>query len=602
MSDYNFLMESRLSPEQFTVIGLISRLAAEQGLNLYLTGGAVRDLTYGQQVVRDLDFIVEGPIQRILRALPVADSRASARGARGTGGEPPLTLEFQKLNEHFGSAELLFSNGVRAELGMCHDEVYSRPGHPPEVRPATVFEDLKRRDFAINAMAISLHPNSRGLLLDPTNGAGDIERHEIRALQSRGFVDDPSRIYRLLRLGMRLDFTPDERTQRWLDAAWEVDAWQGLDPDQQARELASILHEDQPGRVLKMLSDRKVLGGLDKKLASVHLPYDRFARIRSVLQNAPGADPFVLNFHCLVERLGADHKARLAKAIIGESKAIKLALGLEQDAKKVERLLSGAKANLPSQVYAMLSPQPQPVLFYLLANAKSIKVQNRVKSFLFKFPQIHARLPRAELQATGVKAGPEFDHILSQIFALQLDGKINSHPQLMKEMRSLAGIKEPPPPPPPPPPKKGKEAPHEPPAGHPRKKGKEAAAPPVVTHPHGGKGAPAASPAATPSAVAAKAAAKPPAEGKAVRPSKPEAKSQLVKAAKPAAKRGPKPRAPKAAPKPAAKTKRAISVQAVPRAGAKRPTAKPKAKPSAKGKARRAVKPSSKRHKKPKKR
>jgi len=543
MSDYNFLMESRLSPEQYAVLALISRLVAEQGLNLYLVGGAVRDLTYGQQVVRDLDFIVEGPPQRILRAISSADSMKSGRGARGSAGEPPLALEYQNLDEHFNSYELLFTNGVRAELAMCREEFYSRPGQRPEVRPATVFEDLKRRDFAINAIAVSLHPNSRGLLLDPTNGAGDIERHEIRALQSHGFLDDPSRIFRLLRLGMRLDFEPDERTQRWLDAALEDGAWERLDPDQQARELAAILHEDQPGRVLKMLSDRKLLGGLDKKLASVHLPYDRFARIRNVLQNAPGADPFLLNFHCLVEKLGGEHKARLAKKIIRESKAIKLALGLEHDANKLERVLGSAKANLPSQVYDLLSPQPPPLLFYLLAHTKSAKVQNRIKSFLFKFPQIRSGLPRTELQSWGVKPGPKFDHIISKIFALQLDGKIKSHSQLMKEMRELAGIKEPPPPPPPPPPKKGKELQPEPPAAHPRKKGRESAAVPSPSRTHKGKEATAAVPDAGPPPASAKPASKAGAKGSAAKgAAKPVAAAKPIKAAKPASKPRKKPK------------------------------------------------------------
>jgi tRNA nucleotidyltransferase (CCA-adding enzyme) len=352
-----------------------------------------------------------------------------------------------------------------------------------------VFEDLKRRDFAINAMAVSLHPNSRGLLLDPTNGAGDIERREIRALQSRCFLDDPSRIYRLLRLGIRLDFKPDERTQRWLDAALEDAAWERLDANQQARELAAILHEDQPDRVLRMLSDRKLLGGLDKKLATVHLAYDRFARIRNVLQNAPGADPFLLNFHCLVEKMGGEHKARFAKKIIRESKAIKLALGIEHDAKKLDHVLGSAKATLPSQVYNVLAPQPRPLLFYLLASTKSAKVQNRIKSFLFKFSEIRSRLPRTELQSLGVKPGPEFDHILAQIFALQLDGKIKSHPQLMKEMRELAGIKEPPPPPPAPAPKKGKEKPSEPAAAHPHRKAWGSPAPAATPHPAPAKAA-----------------------------------------------------------------------------------------------------------------
>ncbi|MBZ5671015.1 MAG: hypothetical protein LAO04_14965 [Acidobacteriia bacterium] len=482
MSDYNFLMESRLSPEQYAVLVLISRLAAHQGLNLYLVGGAVRDLTYGQQIVRDLDFAVEGPPQRILRLLPTADSPKTRRGAGGPAGEPPLALARQVLNSRLNAAELHFSNGVRAELAMCREEFYPRSGQRPEVRPAMVFEDLKRRDFAINAMAVSLHPNSRGLLLDPTNGAGDIERRELRTLHSRSFFEDPSRIFRLLRLGMRLDFKPDERTQRWFDTAVEVRAWERLDPDQQARELAAILYEDHPGRVLKMLAERKLLAGLDKKVASARIPYDRFARIRNVLQHVPGADPLLLNFHCLVERLGSEHTSRLARKIIGDSKSIKLALSFDHDARKLERVLSSAKAKLPSQVYALLSPLPRPLLLFLLANSGRAKVQNRVKSYLFKFPLIRARLPRAELQALGLKPGPEFERILERIFSLQLDGKIKTHQQLMKELRSLAGIKEPPPAPPPHPPKKAKEPPPVPPP-HPPKKGKEAAVAPPTEAP-----------------------------------------------------------------------------------------------------------------------
>jgi len=446
MSDYNFLMESRLSSEQYAVVGLISRLAVEQGLNLYLVGGAVRDLTYGQQVVRDLDFAVEGAPQRILRLLPAADSPAAMRGPRGPAQERPLAVEHQVLDESWNAADLRFSNGVRAELAMCREELPSRPGQRPEVRPTTIFEDLKRRDFSINAMAVSLHPNSRGLLLDPTNGAGDIERRELRALYSRSFLDDPVRIYRLLRLGLRLDFKPEERTQRWIDAALEGRAWEHLDTSQQARELAAILREEHPGRVLKLLSERKLLVGLDKKLATGHLAYDRFSRIRDVLQNFPGAEAFLLNFHALVERFDAESTSRLAKKIIGEGKSIKLVLSFDQEARKLERVLGSGKAKLPSQVYALASPQPQPLLLFLLTHSSQAKVQNRIKNYLFKSPQIRANLPRNELQALGVKPGPEFDRILEKIFALQLDGKIKSHQQLMKELRAAAGIKEPPPP------------------------------------------------------------------------------------------------------------------------------------------------------------
>lgn len=436
MSDYNFLMESRLSPEQFQVIQHLSRVASGQGINLYLAGGAVRDLTYGQQVVRDLDFVVEGSPEKILRPLRVKPRSSSEAAA--------IHVTFEDYDAHMNSAELVFSNGVRAEIALARVETYERPGKKPGVEAATIFEDLRRRDFSINAMAVSLHPNSRGLLLDPTNGAGDIERRELRAMHSRSFSEDPPRIYRLMRLGLRLGFKAEQRTEIWRSHALENGAAERLDADQQGRELRAILQEENPGRILKALAEGKLLSGLDRKLASTRPSYDQFSKIRSVAQSVPGADPFFLNFHSLVSRLSGGERNRLAHKIFLNRKDAKTTLGMEAAAKKLARVLAGSKAAQPSGVFATLDGQPQYILLFLLANFPQAKVQNRVKNFLFKFPAVRARIPRAELLSLGLEPGPKFEKIVHQIFLMQLDGKIKNHPQWLKEFRTIAGIKEPP--------------------------------------------------------------------------------------------------------------------------------------------------------------
>ena len=451
MSDYNFLMESRLSPEQVKVVGQVSRIALEQGLNVYLVGGAVRDLTAGQSMVRDLDFVVEGSPQKILRHLDAghASPRAKGGGSLGTDSNGP-GVESLVLDKRLNSAEVYFATGVRAEIAESRNEIYSKPGRPPEVRPAMIFDDLKRRDFSANAMAVSLHPNSRGLLLDPTNGAADIARREFRVLHSRSFAEDPSRIYRLLRLGPRLNFKPEERTRALLESAIENRYWEEMPPERQGAELRAILQEDNPGRVLKMLADRGLLGGLDQKLASGRIPYERFAKVRSAVHAVSGADPLLLNFHCLVEKLGSAQQGRLASKIFTSAKAITSALDLERDARKLARLLASAKASRPSQVYALLSKYPQHLLLFLLVYYPQARIQARVKSYLFKFPQVRARLPRAELQAMGLAPGPKFEKIMERVFLDQLDGKIRTQPQLLKALRELSGIKEPAPKPEPP--------------------------------------------------------------------------------------------------------------------------------------------------------
>jgi tRNA nucleotidyltransferase (CCA-adding enzyme) len=440
MSDYNFLMETRLKPEHFRVVSQISRAAGEQGMNLYLVGGAVRDLTYGQQTIHDLDFTVEGNPEKVIRYFPGSGSRP---GPAAGGSHAPLQAEVAQFSRRLSSAQVVFSNGVRAEISMSRGEVYSRPGRPPEIHPATIFEDLRRRDFSVNAMAVSLHPNSRGLLLDPTNGAADIEKHELRVLHSRGLSEDPSRIYRLLRLGLRLGFKPEERTAHHLASALENRLWTRLDPEQQGSELRAILHEEDPGRILKQLAAQGLLAGLDRKLSPRKIAFDQFKKIQSVSQSVPGSDPFLVNFHSLVAKLGGGQRARLARKIIAEPKAVKTALRLEGAAKKLARLLGSARAGSPSKAYVILAGQPPTLLLFVLVHHPKAKVQNRVKHFLQKAPVVLTSVPRNEFLSLGAKPGPKFEKIVEQLFFDQLDGKIRSHPQLIKEFRRLAGIPEP---------------------------------------------------------------------------------------------------------------------------------------------------------------
>jgi hypothetical protein len=159
-----------------------------------------------------------------------------------------------------------------------------------------------------------------------------------------------------------------------------------------------------------------------------------------VARTVPGADPFLMNFHFLVQKLGRGDRTRLAAKILADKKAIKTALSLKREARALERILSSPKAALPSQVHAALSDQPPILLLFLLVNYPQQKIRSRIKNYLAKVPQLRAKLPRAELQAMGVKPGPTFDRILEQLFLDQLDGKIRTPPQALKHLKVLGGL------------------------------------------------------------------------------------------------------------------------------------------------------------------
>src|SRR5260221_8948211 len=236
MPDYMFLLESRLSPEQRAAMLRVQELAAVMGFNVYLTGGTVRDLITGANL-RDLDFTVEGNPSKMARELEKGGAKVLAE------------------DEKFRNVELLFAGDVEGSISAARDEHYVRPGTRPELRWSTIMEDLRRRDFSLNAIAISLNPASRGLLLDPTNGLSDVERAEVGALIIHSFTNQPARWLRVLRFAARMGFKLEQRTHEPPDLAIERDLHHTITPEDAGEEVRSLSREERPQLILKEWED-----------------------------------------------------------------------------------------------------------------------------------------------------------------------------------------------------------------------------------------------------------------------------------------------------------------------------------------------------------
>jgi tRNA nucleotidyltransferase (CCA-adding enzyme) len=431
MPDYMFLLESRLSPEQRAVMMRVQELSAAMGFNLYLTGGTVRDLITGASL-RDLDFTVEGNPSKIARELE-------------KGGAKILS-EDEKLRH----IEVLFGGDVEGSISAARDDHYVRPGTRPEIRWSTIMEDLRRRDFSLNAIAISLNPASRGLLLDPTNGLSDIERGEVRALTIHSFTNQPVRLLRVLRFSARMGFKLEARTQEWFDLAIERELQNTITPEDGGGELRAVAREERPTVVLKAWEQEDLLEAVNPNLAKRHPDYDAIARLMKVRE-----DLFTAGFRprlatpMLLAVLGRlkdrEQAAVLSKAgyRTAESDAI-LAFGEEADAAAKE--LSGRKMNAPIDAYRFLEKVPLEQVAYLLAESRNSAALSKIRAYLNKWRPMRIGLPGVanELEALGMARGPKFDAIVEQVFAIQLTGRGKTPEERVKILRKLSGIKEPP--------------------------------------------------------------------------------------------------------------------------------------------------------------
>lgn len=431
MPDYMFLLESRLSPEQRAAMLRVQELAAVLGFNVYLTGGTVRDLITGANL-RDLDFSVEGNPSKMARELEKGGAKVLAE------------------DEKFRHVELLFAGDVEGSISAARDEHYVRPGTRPELRWSTIMEDLRRRDFSLNAIAISLNPASRGLLLDPTNGLSDIEHGEVRALSIHSFTNQPVRLLRALRLAARMGFKLESRTQEWFNLAIERELQLTITPEDAGEEVRSLSREERPHLILKEWEEADLLERVHPMIAKKHPGYDainRLIKVRDDLYMAGFrprlATPMLL---AILTRLKDRELSSTLSKLGYRSAEIEAIENFPEKALEIQRELAGKKTKTPIEAYRYIEKIPMEYVAYLLAESSNSAALSKLKAFLHKWRPVRQALPivGTELEALGMPRGPKFDQVVQDVFAIQLNGRAKTPEERVKILRKLSGIKEPP--------------------------------------------------------------------------------------------------------------------------------------------------------------
>lgn len=428
MPDYVYLLENRLSADQQTALRHLREVAREAEMILFLTGDAVRDLTSGH-AVRELEVAVQGNALKLRKAI-------QKTGANLWGED-----------EASRTLYLCFPGTVRVDVVSTHRVEYKKPGQPI-YHAAGIQDDLRRRDFTANAMAISLNEGSYGLLMDPLNGAADIEARTLRLVSNYGFIEDPSLLIRAVRYRTRLGWELDPRTQARYDNARDEETIQYLSEHARSRELEQIGHEDEGLKVLQALEAEGWMKILYPPWTSARADVDKLHALHDLsvelLMQGVHADNSAAQMQLLTAKMAPKDLAGLKKSLLRPG-FVEEWNSLDAMASGFAKVLTARENQTPSHMYKLfMSYDPEAVL-WLGFTTKDSGIKQRYTNFLKVWPEMRQQIPYALMLEMRIK--PElanFNEIVHAVFLQLIDGKLTTP----EEMRAFLEPYSPPAPPP----------------------------------------------------------------------------------------------------------------------------------------------------------
>ena len=410
---------SRLSQKRLSLLRELGNLADEGGVSLYLVGGVVRDLLLKRETC-DLDLTVEG--DGIAFARLVADRYRAGLA----------------VFERFATARLAFPDGLKMDIATTRRESYAQPALLPTVQPAAMEEDLSRRDFTINAMAVQLNRATFGQLFDPYGGQRDLRARVIRVLHAGSFQDDPTRIFRAIRFEQRFGFRLDPATARLLAQAASMNLIQRLSGPRLQNEVLLLFAERDPARAMARLGQLKLLRFLHRHLCYTKSVKRTVAAVPKALawwgRRFPDSvidKPIVYLMALSSESSQAVVATMIRRLALSREQAKKMNVGRQRVERVLKRLTDPGTVR-PSQVFRFLVDFSDEACVLLLAKQASAQaagggslLKRQLVAYM-KSKTVKTALTGRDLQAMGLQPGPLYTTILGKLLDARIDGTITT--------------------------------------------------------------------------------------------------------------------------------------------------------------------------------
>ncbi len=404
-------IEQYLPQQLLELVKDVSGQAARLGQRVYLVGGVVRDLLLGYPNF-DLDLVVEGDAVKL--AQQVAE-----------------TSQAKLLAHHrFGTAKLRYEK-FTLDLATARKETYARPGALPAVNPGTLKDDLVRRDFSINTMAISLAADDYGELVDPYQGKSDLEHRLIRILHTGSFSDDATRILRGVRYEQRFGFQFEAQTAQLLKR--DIPMLDTISGDRIRHELELIFKEKQPELAIKRLAELGVLLRINAFLKGDGWIAEKFDKARRLKK----PNQLLSLYFCLL--IYSFSEKSIEQFLAHLNITAKLSRAIRDTLRLKTRLPLLDKSSLKrSEIYYLLREyEPLAIQANAIASESST-VHRSLQLFLTKLRYVRTALDGEELKGLGISVGPEMGKVLQVLHKAKLDGEVRTRADEKKLALSLS--------------------------------------------------------------------------------------------------------------------------------------------------------------------